>query len=59
MSDFLKNRGGKSNSLLDFANKLSYKEKNAIKDLFKICDIDGDGYISKEELGEVLNSYFR
>jgi Ca2+-binding EF-hand superfamily protein len=51
--DALKNKG-KSDSLLDFANKLSFKEKKVIQDLFKICDIDGDGAISKAELGEVF-----
>ena len=54
MSDFLRDRG-KSNSLLEFANRLTENEKNVIKDLFNICDMDGDGQISKSELSDVVS----
>jgi Ca2+-binding EF-hand superfamily protein len=54
--DALKNKG-KSDSLLDFANRLSFKEKKVIQDLFKQIDVDGDGAISKSELGEVSDRF--
>lgn len=44
----------RSNSLLDFANNLTFKQKKVIQDLFKMCDKNGDGEISKSELAEVL-----
>lgn len=51
--DAIKSKG-KSDSLLDFANRLSFKEKKVIQDLFKQIDVDGDGAISKSELGEMM-----
>jgi len=44
----------RSNSLLVFANNLSFKEKKVIQDLFKMCDKDGDGEISQTELAEMM-----
>lgn len=41
-------------SIQDFAASLSAKDVKLMKDLFSMCDVDGDGELRQDELGRVM-----
>jgi Ca2+-binding EF-hand superfamily protein len=44
----------KKGSIADFASSLTPKDVKLMKELFAMCDSDGDGELRRPELGQVM-----
>lgn len=49
-----KDRLTKKGSIADFASSLTAKDVKLMKELFSMCDADGDGELKRKELAQVM-----